>query len=41
MSEGFESVHARKLATKVFNNVNLRDILYIKLTVNNRTHQGA
>ena len=44
MSEGLkllESVHKRKVATKIFNIANLRDILYFKLAVNNRTHQRA
>ena len=44
MSEGFkffESVHTRKVATKIFNIANLGYILYFKLAVNNRTHQGA
>ena len=44
MSEGFkffESVHTRKVATKIFNIANLRDILYFKLATNNRTHQRA
>ena len=44
MSEGFkffESVHIRKVATKIFNIANLRDILYFKLAVNNCTHQIA
>ena len=44
MSEGFkffESVHTRKVATKIFNIAKLRDILYFKLAVNNRTHQIA
>ena len=39
MSESFkffESVHTRKIATKIFNIANLRDILYFKLAVNNR-----
>ena len=37
----FKSVHTRKVATKIFNIANLRDILYFKLTASNRTHQGA
>ena len=44
MSEGlkfFEFVNTRKVATKIFNIANLRDILYFKLAVNNRTHQRA
>ena len=44
MSESFkffESVHTRKIATKIFNIANLRDILYLKLAVNNRKHQRA
>ena len=41
MSEVFESVHIKKVAIKVFNIANLRDILYFKLAVNNRTHQRA
>ena len=44
MLEGFKffkSVHTRKVATKIFNIANLRDILYFKLAVNNRTHQRA
>ena len=44
MSDGFkffESVHTRKVATKIFDIANLRDILYFKLEVNNRTHQRA
>ena len=44
MSEGFkffESGHTRKVATKIFNIANLRDILYFKLAVNNCTHQIA
>ena len=44
MSEGFkffESVHTRKVTTKIFNIAKLRDILYFKLAVNNRTHQIA
>ena len=44
MSEGLkllESVHKRKVATKIFNIANLRDILYFKLAVNNRIHQRA
>ena len=44
MSEGFkffESVHTRKVATKIFNIANLRDILYFKLATNNRTHQRS
>ena len=44
MSEGFkllESVHTRKVATKIFNIANLHDILYFKLAVNNRTHERA
>ena len=44
MSESFkffESVHTRKIATKIFNIANLRDILYFKLAVNNRKHQRA
>ena len=44
MSEGLkllESVHKRKVATKIFNIANLRDILYFKLAVNNRIHQKA
>ena len=44
MSEGLkllESVHKRKVATKIFNIANLRDILYFKLAANNRTHQRA
>ena len=44
MSEGFkflESVHTRKVATKIFNIATLRDVLYFKLAVNNRTHQRA
>ena len=44
MSEGFkffESVHTRKVATKIFNIANLRDILYFKLAVNNHTRQIA
>ena len=44
MSESFklfESVHTRKIATKIFSIANLRDILYFKLAVNNRKHQTA
>ena len=44
MLEGFKffkSVHTRKVATKIFNIANLRDILYFKLAVNNRIHQRA
>ena len=44
MSEGFkffESVHTRKVATKIFDIANLRDILYFILAVNNCTHQRA
>ena len=44
MSEGFkffQFVNTRKVATKIFNIANLRDILYFKLAVNNRTHQRA
>ena len=44
MSESFkffESVNTRKIATKIFNIANLRDILYFKLTVNDRIHQRA
>ena len=44
MSEGFkffESVHTRKVTTKIFNIANMRGILYFKLTVNNRIHQRA
>ena len=37
----FEFVNTRKVATKLFNIANLRDILYFKLAVNNRTHQRA
>ena len=37
----FESVRTRKVATKIFNIANLRDILYFKLAVNNCTNQGA
>ena len=37
----FESVYTRKIATKIFNIANLRDILYFKLAVNNRIHQRA
>ena len=37
----FESVHTRKVATKIFDIANLRDILYFILAVNNRTHQRA
>ena len=42
MSEGFkflESVHTRKVAIKIFNIATLRDVLYFKLALNNRTHQ--
>ena len=44
MSESFkffESFHTRKIARKIFNIANLRDILYLKLAVNNRIHQRA
>ena len=44
MLEGFKffkSVHTRKVATKIFNIANLRDILYFKLAANNRAHQRA
>ena len=44
MSESFkffESVNTRKIATKIFNIANLRDILYFKLAANNRTHRRA
>ena len=44
MSEGFkffDSVHITKVATNIFNIANLRDILYFKLAVSNRTHQRA
>ena len=44
MSEGFkffESVQTKKVATKIFNIANLCDILYLKLAVNNLTHQIA
>ena len=44
MSEGFnffESVYTRKVATNTFNIANLRDILYLKLAVDTRTHQIA
>ena len=44
MLEGFkfsDSVHARKVATKIFNNANLRDILYFKLAVNTPIHHRS
>ena len=44
MSESFkffEFVHTRKIARKIFNIANLRDILYLKLAVNNRIHHRA
>ena len=44
MSENFkffEPVHTRKIATKIFNIANLRDILYFKLAVNKHIHQRA
>ena len=37
----FKSVHTMKVATKIFNIANLRDMLCFKLAANNRTHQRA